>query len=163
VEVSPGSRHALIDTHCHLDVAAFAADRDAVVARASAAGVVGIVVPAIRPRAWDAVRAVVARHAAAGVRGAYGVHPQIVPQLTADERGGDLVERLAAAAAAACAIGECGLDGATGEHELQEQILSRPRPRRAADRQAARRPRPARARRGAADPARGWPGDRRPP
>jgi TatD DNase family protein len=123
VEVSPGSRHALIDTHCHLDVAAFAADRDAVVARASAAGVVGIVVPAIRPRAWDAVRAVVARHAAAGVRGAYGVHPQIVPQLTADERGGDLVERLAAAAAAACAIGECGLDGATGEHELQEQIF----------------------------------------
>jgi TatD DNase family protein len=46
----------VIDTHCHLDVAAFDADRDAVVARAAAAGVLGIVLPAIRPHTWDRVR-----------------------------------------------------------------------------------------------------------
>jgi TatD DNase family protein len=113
----------MIDTHCHLDVAAFELDRDAVVARAVAAGVVGIVIPGIRPRTWDAVRAVARRHAAAGVRHALGIHPQIVPALSPDELVGDLSERLARAAADGCAIGECGLDGGTGGHVLQEQIF----------------------------------------
>ncbi|MGH9886809.1 MAG: TatD family hydrolase, partial [bacterium] len=114
---------ALIDTHCHLDVAAFDADRDAVVARAAAAGVAGIVVPAIRPRTWDALRQLVARHAGAGVRSAFGIHPQIVPELAAEELAGDLTARLVDAARDACAIGECGLDGGTPQHELQEQIF----------------------------------------
>jgi len=113
----------VIDTHCHLDVAAFDTDRDAAVARATAAGVTGILVPAIRPRTWDAVRALARRHAAAGVRHALGIHPQIVPELDADELAGDLAARLAEAAADACAIGECGLDGGTGAHALQEQIF----------------------------------------
>jgi TatD DNase family protein len=106
----------MIDTHCHLDVAAFDRDRADVLARAVAAGVTGIVVPAIhyRPNAID--------HRL--VRIALGIHPQIVPQLNADERVLD-AEQLAAdaIAAGACAIGECGLDGATGERELQEQLF----------------------------------------
>jgi TatD DNase family protein len=117
------STPALIDTHCHLDVAAFDADRDAVISRATAAGVVGMVIPAIRPRTWDALRALAHRHAAAGVRCSFGIHPQIVPALAADELAGDLTARLVAAAAGACAIGECGLDGGTDAHELQEQIF----------------------------------------
>src|SRR6185503_13511285 len=80
---------ALIDTHCHLDVAAFDADRDAVVARATAAGVAGILIPAIRPHTWGAVRTLAHRHAAAGVRFALGIHPQIVPELAPDELAGD--------------------------------------------------------------------------
>ncbi|HEX3759554.1 MAG TPA: TatD family hydrolase [Kofleriaceae bacterium] len=113
----------MIDTHCHLDVAAFDADRDAVVARAAAAGVLGIVLPAIRPRSWDRVREVARRHAAAGVRHALGIHPQIVPELDPDELAGDLTARLVEAAHDACAIGECGLDGGTAAHDLQEQIF----------------------------------------
>jgi TatD DNase family protein len=113
----------VIDTHCHLDVAAFDADRDAVVARAAAAGVAGMLVPGIRPRTWSGVRELARRHAAAGVRHALGIHPQIVPELDAEELAGDLAARLAEAAADACAIGECGLDGGTGAHELQEQIF----------------------------------------
>jgi TatD DNase family protein len=113
----------VIDTHCHLDVAAFDADRDAVVARATATGVVGILLPAIRPRTWDAVRALARRHAHAGVRHALGIHPQIVPELEPGELAGDLAARLAEAAGDAIAIGECGLDGGTGAHELQEQIF----------------------------------------
>lgn len=113
----------MIDTHCHLDTAAFDADRDAVVARARAAGVVGMVVPAIRPRTWAALRAIAARHAADGVRGTVGVHPQVVPELDADERGGDLTARLVAQAAGAVAIGECGLDGGTADHAAQEAIF----------------------------------------
>ena len=113
----------MIDTHCHLDVAAFDADRDAVIARAVAAGVTGILVPAIRPHTWGAIRELAARHAAAGVRYALGIHPQIVPALAADELAGDLTARLVEASREACAIGECGLDGGTGAHELQEQIF----------------------------------------
>ncbi|HEX4417570.1 MAG TPA: TatD family hydrolase [Kofleriaceae bacterium] len=113
----------LIDTHCHLDVAAFDADRDAVIARATAAGVAGMLIPAIRPRTWDALRALAGRHAGAGVRAAFGIHPQIVPALDPDELAGDLTARLIAAAHDACAIGECGLDGATGAHELQERLF----------------------------------------
>jgi TatD DNase family protein len=115
--------YLVIDTHCHLDLAAFDADRDAVVARAAAAGVIGIVLPAIRPRAWDRVREVARRYADAGVRHALGIHPQIVPELEPDELAGDLAARLAEAAAESCAIGECGLDGRTDAHELQEQIF----------------------------------------
>lgn len=113
----------MIDTHCHLDVAAFDADRDAVVARAVAAGVVGIMIPAIRPRTWDVVRTIAHQHAAAGVRRAFGIHPQIVPELSPDELAGDLTLRLVDAAHDAAAIGECGLDGGTGAHALQEQIF----------------------------------------
>ena len=99
---------ALIDTHCHLDVAAFDRDRDSVVARAVAAGVAGILVPAIRPRSWGAMRAMVGRYAGDGVRAAFGIHPQIVPELDGDELAGDLTARLVEAARDACAIGECG-------------------------------------------------------
>lgn len=113
----------MIDTHCHLDTAAFDADRDAVVARAGAAGVVGMLVPAIRPRTWPALLALCARHHAAGLRCAIGVHPQVVPELDADELAGDLAARIAEAAAGAVAIGECGLDGGTPDRARQELIF----------------------------------------
>ena len=115
----------MIDTHCHLDLDAFAADRDAMVERAAAAGVVGMLVPAIRPRTWAALVEIVGRHAAHGMRCALGIHPQIVPELASDEVEGDLAERIARAVedAGAIAIGECGLDGGTGELERQEEIF----------------------------------------
>lgn len=112
----------MIDTHCHLDVPAFDADRDDTVARAVAAGISGMVVPAIRPRTWDALRALASRHHAAGVRWAIGVHPQIVPELDAAELA-NLEQRLADDAGEAIAIGECGLDGGTANKELQETIF----------------------------------------
>jgi len=113
----------MIDTHCHLDLAAFDADRTAVVARASAAGVIGMLIPAIRPRTWAALHALARRHVGAGVRFALGIHPQIVPALAADELAGDLTVRLIEASRDACAIGECGLDGGTAAHELQEKVF----------------------------------------
>ena len=112
----------MIDTHCHLDVPAFDADRDDVVARANAAGVAGMLVPAIRPRTWGALQAFAARHDAHGVRWAVGVHPQIVPELGEDERE-DLEARIIAASTTAVAIGECGLDGGIAERAQQEAIF----------------------------------------
>ena len=116
----------MIDTHCHLDVDAFAADRAAVLARAQAAGVTGLLVPAIRPRTWAALTALPVAHPDAPLALALGVHPQVVPELDGDERA--LIDRLADAIAAArtdrvVAIGECGLDGGTGERIRQGQVF----------------------------------------
>jgi TatD DNase family protein len=111
----------VIDTHCHLDVPAFDADRSEVLSRARAAGVVGIVVPAIRPRTWPALVALGRAHAE--LRIALGIHPQIVPDLDPDEiLDADAIAR-AVTDAGASAVGECGLDGATVAHDLQEQLL----------------------------------------
>lgn len=109
----------MIDTHCHLDVPAFDADRAEVLARAAAAGVTGILVPAIRPRTWAGLIAM----AKGPVQVALGIHPQIVPELEPGEvLDADAIAK-AVVEAGACAVGECGLDGGTGDRELQEQLL----------------------------------------
>ena len=115
----------MIDTHCHLDLEAFDDDREQVVARATAAGVVGMLVPAVRPRTWDALVALASRHHASGMRCALGIHPQVVHELTADELVGDLAERIARVCsdAGAIAVGECGLDGGTAASHAQEAIF----------------------------------------
>ena len=109
----------MIDSHCHLDVGAFDADRDAVIERAVAAGVTGMVVPAIRPRTWPSLEALAKRQPALGI--AIGIHPQIVPELDDGERTANIAD--AAVAAGAIAIGECGLDGGTADLETQEAIF----------------------------------------
>jgi TatD DNase family protein len=63
---------AWIDTHCHLDAAEFDADRDAVVARARAAGVAQIVVPAVDAGNFARVCELAHRH---GLAYALGIHP----------------------------------------------------------------------------------------
>jgi len=116
----------LIDTHCHLDFEAFDADRDAVLARASAAGVDRIVVPGVEPSQWDSLGAFSERHPQVSV--AVGIHPQMLASLPAADvdRG---LSRLGSAAKAsgAVAIGECGLDGPTADrgasYELQARVL----------------------------------------
>jgi TatD DNase family protein len=118
------------DSHCHLDLARFDADRADVVLRAAQAGVTGILVPAIRPATFATLTATVAAAraivGAPGIALAIGVHPQIVPELDDDERRLALdPEAIAAAASAAgaVAIGECGLDGGTADLDQQERVL----------------------------------------
>jgi len=94
-----------IDTHCHLDAAEFAADRDAVAAAALAAGVTRIVVPAVAAANFPAVRDCCTRYA--GCRAAYGIHPLFVDQAHEDDLA-TLVEWLAREPA--LAVGEIGLD-----------------------------------------------------
>ncbi|MEZ4363871.1 MAG: TatD family hydrolase [Kofleriaceae bacterium] len=119
----------MIDTHCHLDVPRFDADREAALARAQRAGVLGILVPAIRPATWPALLALAAARQAGGVRVALGVHPQIVPELPEQEaRRGDpdalcaaIAEANAAHPGLVVAVGECGLDGGTADLAAQER------------------------------------------
>lgn len=113
----------MIDTHCHLDDAAFDHDRDLAAGRALGAGVTGMLIPGIRPRTWAALRTLTQRLSPVGARYAIGIHPQVVPELGEDELAGDLEAKIAEAGALAAAIGECGLDGGTGQPELQERIF----------------------------------------
>ena len=100
----------MIDTHCHLDAPAFDADREAVLARARAAGVTDVVVPAVEPGGWERLLAFGASHP--GVHAALGIHPQALPGMDPaddDRHLADLEALLARGGAVA--VGECGLDG----------------------------------------------------
>lgn len=97
-----------IDTHCHLDAPEFAHDRPQVIARAQAAGVDLIVVPAVSVDTFDTAREVA--HACAGAY-ALGIHPLYV-QHAPDHALTRLCESLTAQQddARLVAIGEIGLD-----------------------------------------------------
>ncbi|RZJ08495.1 MAG: TatD family deoxyribonuclease [Rubrivivax sp.] len=116
-----------IDTHCHLDAAEFHADRDDVVARAKAAGVTQIVIPAVDARNLERVRELAHEH---DLNYALGIHPLCVMGAEA----GDL-DRVAEALERhkddkrLVAVGEIGLDyfvggidGATQMHFYVEQL-----------------------------------------
>ena len=60
------------DSHCHLDAPEFEPDRDAAVARARAAGVAQIVLPAVAADNFETVRMLAHRH---GLAYALGIHP----------------------------------------------------------------------------------------
>jgi TatD DNase family protein len=101
----------MIDTHCHLDVDRFDDDRPAVIERAAAAGVRGIVVPAVDEASWDAIADLARKTTALHVHVTVGIHPSVLPGLDpADDES--LLERLDArvAGGGVVAIGECGLD-----------------------------------------------------
>jgi TatD DNase family protein len=95
----------LVDTHCHLDVPEFDADRDAVVARARAAGVTRQIVPAIEASTWPALRDACAKDA--GLFPAYGLHPLLLASHR-EEHLRELREWIERERPVA--IGECGLD-----------------------------------------------------
>ena len=106
----------VIDTHCHLDAPPFDADRAAVLARARAAGVTDVVIPAIGPARWAALRELVAR--TPGLHAGLGIHPQLLPEVDAREDDRMLADLDAALGAGAgppgarvVCVGECGLDG----------------------------------------------------
>ena len=99
---------AWIDTHCHLDAAEFAPDRDTVRHDAAVRGVVHCVIPAVERGNWQAVRQLAHRH---GDSYALGIHPLYTGR--AQEGDVALLARLLEAHHAdprLVAIGEVGLD-----------------------------------------------------
>lgn len=104
----------MIDTHCHLASQEFDGDRAAVLLRAREAGVTDVVVPAVAPSDFAAIRALAAADGA--VHAAFGIHPQLLPALPAS--ADDLLLGLldsALSSGGAVALGECGLDAPSSE------------------------------------------------
>ncbi|HSM54691.1 MAG TPA: TatD family hydrolase [Candidatus Sulfomarinibacteraceae bacterium] len=95
----------LVDTHCHLDFERFDGERDAIVARALAAGVKRIIVPALDLENCRTVLQLADRYSA--VFAAVGVHPNS-SAVWRDRWLDDL--RQLAEHARVVAIGEIGLD-----------------------------------------------------
>lgn len=95
----------LVDTHCHLDFPDFAEERDAIVARANAAGIGRMVTISTRIRRFDAIRAIA--EAYPSVFCSVGTHPH-----NAGEELGISADDIVALTAhpKVVAIGEAGLD-----------------------------------------------------
>ncbi len=95
----------LIDTHAHLDQEEFDADREAVIARAHAAGVEAMVAIGVTGPSSEAVVALAAAHP--GIYAAVGIQPNYTAQVASDdwERVLALVDQ-----PKVVAIGETGLD-----------------------------------------------------
>ena len=95
----------LIDSHCHLDDDRFDAERDAVVERAAASGVLRMVIPATTANRWEKLKQICAERD--GLFAAYGLHPWFVEQHQAGHLR-ELDEWLEREKPVA--VGECGLD-----------------------------------------------------
>lgn len=110
----------LVDSHSHFDAPELDADREAVLARARAAGVTRQVVPAVAAASWPKLREVCAQDA--GLFAAYGLHPMYLsehrPAHLDDLR--TWIER-----EKPVAVGECGLDFFVGglDAETQQQYF----------------------------------------
>jgi TatD DNase family protein len=110
----------MIDTHCHLDVARFDEDRDHVLSRAWAAGLVGLIIPAIDHTSWPALvqwPAIEPR-----VQVGLGLHPLSLdrePQQSDAHHLAVLDAQLSQGMA--LAVGECGLDG-TLDTPMERQL-----------------------------------------
>ncbi|MGQ3096110.1 MAG: TatD family hydrolase [Roseateles sp.] len=116
-----------IDTHCHLDAAEFDADREAVVARARAAGVSQIVIPAVDARNLGRVRELAHEH---DLTYALGIHPLCVMGAkpgdlrcvaeALEQHGGD--GRLVAVGEIGLDHFVAGIDADTQQHFYVEQL-----------------------------------------
>ena len=95
----------MFDSHSHLDAAEFDADRDAVIARAQAAGVTQQLIPAVDCAGWPKLKSVCGQ--VPGLYPAYGLHPMFLDQHRPEHLDmlADWIER-----EKPNAVGECGLD-----------------------------------------------------
>lgn len=99
------TKQMLVDSHCHLDFPDFDSERDAIVARAVAAGVGRMVTISTRVRLFPSILAIAERHDE--VYCSVGTHPHNAAE-EADVTAGELVEL--SAHPKVVAIGEAGLD-----------------------------------------------------
>lgn len=106
----------LIDSHIHLDMPAFDADREAVIERAQHIGVTDMVIPATTAATWPRLHALC--HDRPRLHPAYGLHPMFLAchhhaHIAALDAWLD--------AHRAVAVGECGLDWYLDDTDPQAQ------------------------------------------
>jgi TatD DNase family protein len=112
----------LVDSHCHLDAREFDPDRDAVMARARAAGVTTQVIPGITLAGFDGLRRLC--NETPGLHPAWGLHPLFLAEHAPAHLAAlrDWLER-----ERPVAVGECGLDFYVEDldRELQQDYFLR--------------------------------------
>ena len=110
----------LVDTHCHIDVAAFDADRDEVLKHCQQAQITRIVVPGITRQTWQSLRNICETEYESGpaLYPSFGLHPVYLEQHAADD-----VDALAETIAQyrPIAVGEIGLDFYLPELDRERQ------------------------------------------
>jgi len=109
----------LIDSHCHLDLAVFDADRDAVLQRSWENGVTDVVVPAVQASGWEKIRSLSDIGNLVNIHVAYGLHPVF-------ERQHKLMDLMLLEALLrnenSIAVGECGLDFFIDHYDQLKQL-----------------------------------------
>lgn len=112
----------LIDTHCHLEAAAFVDDLPAVMRHAVEHGVVGVVAVGVSPDDFPAQRRAisVARQDGLAAWAAFGTHPWWADRVEAAEAVAGL-EAQWAADERPVAVGEIGLDFARDDADFERQ------------------------------------------
>lgn len=116
----------LVDSHAHIDGDEFAADRDAVVERARAAGVRAILnVGTGDPQSGNFERAVAVAESYEGVYAAAGVHPHDARLF--DEAAEERLRRTLLSSERVVALGEIGLDYHYDHspREVQREVFAR--------------------------------------
>ena len=108
----------LTDTHCHLDLEQFDADRDAVIQRAINAGLTRVLIPSLSGKSSRA--AVKLAESNPMLYAAVGVHPNEAE--TWDGQTISSLKELAAQSLKVAAIGEIGLDYYWNKSPREEQI-----------------------------------------
>ena len=108
---------AIFDSHAHLDAPEFNGDRKQVLQDARAAGVAGMLLPAVTATSWPGLEALCASEP--DLHPAYGLHPCYLVRHADDD--------LAALAAwlrvhPAAAVGECGLDYTNDSLDRERQL-----------------------------------------
>ena len=110
----------LFDTHCHIDVEAFSADRPEVLSAARVAGLCGMLVPGIRADDWASLLGLCGEHD--DLWPALGLHPVFMGSHAADDvaRLEDHLQHHRVAA-----VGEIGLDYRVGgaDRAAQKSLL----------------------------------------
>ena len=117
--------NGLIDTHCHIDEEAFAADREEIIARQQESGVEAMIVPGINAASIETVLAVC--HAHPGYcYPALGLHPEDVKD-DWQEQLAIIEQAIRAHRDELVAIGEIGLDYYWDKtyKEAQQEVLRR--------------------------------------
>ncbi|MBB1072988.1 TatD family hydrolase [Rhodoferax sp. 4810] len=109
----------LIDTHCHLDVTEFDADRELVLTAARAVGVIAQVIPGIAAAGWTHLLQLCTSHA--DLYPALGLHPLFLDQHDAARDLAALERQLADTTLTA--VGEIGLDYAPAAADRAGQQL----------------------------------------
>ena len=109
----------LIDSHCHLDLSAFDADRGEVMSLASANGVSDSIVPSVQASTWSKLQSLESQENPLAIHAAYGLHPvfekhHVEHDLILLERQLENEECVA--------VGECGLDFFVDEYDRVKQL-----------------------------------------